>query len=241
MADVTVQVAGRAYRLGCEDGEEDHLKGLAAAIDEEARRLERQLQGPPDDARLILMTALVMADRLVEAGQRLEAAEAGGVDAAEAEALAARIEALSEAAAGAERQAEAAEAALAEAETRAEAAEAARAEAEAALAETRAAAAEADGSGAEARSLAEAETQARKEAENRVHALESAMAAALAETAELRRALEEAKAGGLADPEKTPEPDLFGEAEDGRAERVAQLARRIEHLTEQISLHLGEG
>ncbi|GMG81346.1 hypothetical protein LNKW23_05590 [Paralimibaculum aggregatum] len=229
MSDVTVEVAGRAYRLGCADGEEGHLRGLAQAVDGEARRLLRQLQTQPDEGRLLLMVALTLADRMVEldAGSEAETAriaEAEAAAAAHAEAMAAaeaRIAELEAALAeGGERHAEAAEAEIEAAEAAAEAARAA---------------------AAEAGRRAEAEAAARKEAEGRVSALEGAVAAALTETAELRRALEEARSGALGDGEAAP--DLFaGDAAQGdeRAERIEQLANRIEHLTEQISLHLGD-
>jgi len=42
MSEVTVEVAGRAYRLGCGEGEEEHLSGLAALIDAEAKALVRK-------------------------------------------------------------------------------------------------------------------------------------------------------------------------------------------------------
>lgn len=65
MAEVTVDIAGRAYRLGCGEGEEDHLLGLAEAIDREARMLMRQ-NGAMPEGRLLLMAALIVADRLAD-------------------------------------------------------------------------------------------------------------------------------------------------------------------------------
>ena len=66
MSEVTVDVAGRSYRLGCGPDEEEHLTGLANMLDGEARGLLRQF-GQMSEGRLLLMTALMIADRLAEA------------------------------------------------------------------------------------------------------------------------------------------------------------------------------
>jgi cell division protein ZapA len=65
MPEVTVDIAGRSYRLGCGVDEEEHLTGLAAMLDTEARKLLRQF-GQMSEGRLLLMTALMVADRLAE-------------------------------------------------------------------------------------------------------------------------------------------------------------------------------
>ena len=66
MSEVTVDIAGRSYRLGCGPDEEEHLTGLATMLDTEARALLRQF-GQMSEGRLLLMTALMVADRLAEA------------------------------------------------------------------------------------------------------------------------------------------------------------------------------
>ena len=66
MPEVTVDIAGRSYRLGCGVDEEEHLTGLATMLDSEARGLVRQF-GQMSEGRLLLMTALMVADRLGEA------------------------------------------------------------------------------------------------------------------------------------------------------------------------------
>jgi len=63
MPEVSVDIAGRNYRLGCGEGEQEHLSGLAAMLDREARGLQRQF-GQMSEGRLMLMTALVIADRM---------------------------------------------------------------------------------------------------------------------------------------------------------------------------------
>jgi cell division protein ZapA len=86
MAEIDVTVCGRSYRLGCENGQERHLAALAAGLDAEARALSAQTQ-TLSEAKLLLMAALVMADRAAEATTALAAAEArlGAMAALEAE------------------------------------------------------------------------------------------------------------------------------------------------------------
>ena len=74
MAEVTVEIGGRVYRLGCGDGEEPHLESLARRIDAEARHLSRSM-GQMTEARLLLMSALMVADRCAEAENQAAAAE----------------------------------------------------------------------------------------------------------------------------------------------------------------------
>jgi cell division protein ZapA len=112
MPEVSVEVAGRSYRLGCGEGEEHHLLALAARVDGEAARLGTSL-GQMNEARLMLMSALMLADRLSETEAALQAAERraakaerdarelSGVEqeretAASIEALADRVEALAD-------------------------------------------------------------------------------------------------------------------------------------------------
>ncbi|MEM6624785.1 MAG: cell division protein ZapA [Pseudomonadota bacterium] len=74
MPEVAVDVAGRAYRLGCGEGEEAHLMRLAELVDAEAQRLHSKL-GQMTEGRLMLMAALMLADRLSEAETARTAAE----------------------------------------------------------------------------------------------------------------------------------------------------------------------
>lgn len=69
MPEVTVDIAGRSYRLGCGAGEEEHLTSLGAMLDTDARGLLRQF-GQMSEGRLLLMTALMVSDRLAEAEDR---------------------------------------------------------------------------------------------------------------------------------------------------------------------------
>lgn len=66
MAQVTITVNGRDHRIGCDDGEEDRVRELASIVDERATALAKQI-GPSSDSRLLLMTAILMADDLSSA------------------------------------------------------------------------------------------------------------------------------------------------------------------------------
>ena len=71
---VNVMVNGRAYTIACDDGEEEHLKALAADVDVKVQELLGSV-GQVGDQRLILMAALLLADELHAAATQLEAAK----------------------------------------------------------------------------------------------------------------------------------------------------------------------
>jgi cell division protein ZapA len=58
---VNVMVNARAYTIACDDGEEDHLRQLAATVDAKTREVLGSV-GQVGDTRLLLMAALLMAD-----------------------------------------------------------------------------------------------------------------------------------------------------------------------------------
>jgi cell division protein ZapA len=68
---VNVMVNGRAYTIACDDGEEDHLRELAAHVDAKVRELLESV-GQVGDLRILLMAALLVTDEYFEARQRLE-------------------------------------------------------------------------------------------------------------------------------------------------------------------------
>jgi cell division protein ZapA len=75
MAQVTVQIGGRDYKMACGEGEEEHLLSLGRMVDERFGQLRGQF-GEVGDIRLSVMTAIMMADELSEAKRRHEALEA---------------------------------------------------------------------------------------------------------------------------------------------------------------------
>ena len=58
---VNVMVNNRAYTIACDDGEEEHLKELAAHVDKMAREVLASV-GQVGDARMLLMAAVLIAD-----------------------------------------------------------------------------------------------------------------------------------------------------------------------------------
>ena len=69
MAQVNATIAGRQFRLACEDGQEDHLQALAKDMDERIAQLRGKF-GEIGDTRLTVMAALMVADELAEALRR---------------------------------------------------------------------------------------------------------------------------------------------------------------------------
>lgn len=72
MAQVSIEVNGRPYVVGCEDGQEQHLRDLAQMFDRQVRMVSQDM-GQLGDTRLLLMGALLMADELSDARMRLSA------------------------------------------------------------------------------------------------------------------------------------------------------------------------
>jgi len=68
---VNIMVNNRAYTIACDEGEEDHLRELAAHVDGKVRELLESV-GQVGDARLILMAALLITDDYFDAVTRLE-------------------------------------------------------------------------------------------------------------------------------------------------------------------------
>ncbi|HTU00006.1 MAG TPA: cell division protein ZapA [Rhizomicrobium sp.] len=67
---VNVMVNARAYTIACDEGEEAHLKELAAHVDEKVRELTGSV-GQVGDQKLILMAAVLITDEFFEARGRV--------------------------------------------------------------------------------------------------------------------------------------------------------------------------
>ncbi|HZK98275.1 MAG TPA: cell division protein ZapA [Caulobacteraceae bacterium] len=74
MAQLTIEVNAKPYVVGCEDGQEAHLRSLATLVDAQVRQVSLDV-GQLGETRLMLMGALLMADELTDAKARLAAAE----------------------------------------------------------------------------------------------------------------------------------------------------------------------
>jgi cell division protein ZapA len=75
MGKVSINVNGRAFAVGCEDGEEQAVAELGQHFDQTVSELAKQV-GQIGDLRLFLMAALVLADKLRESEQNCLALKA---------------------------------------------------------------------------------------------------------------------------------------------------------------------
>jgi cell division protein ZapA len=74
MATVNATIAGRQFRLACEDGQEEHLQALAADLDERITELRKKF-GEIGDTRLTVMAALMVSDELAETAHKMRRME----------------------------------------------------------------------------------------------------------------------------------------------------------------------
>lgn len=74
MAEVSVTINGRVYRMACDPGQEDHLSRLGRELDQRIAQM-RDSFGEIGDTRLAVMAAIMVADELAEIKRRLRAAD----------------------------------------------------------------------------------------------------------------------------------------------------------------------
>jgi len=65
MATIEVEIASRRYAVACRDGEEEHLREMAATVDRKAKEAAQALGSLPE-ARQLLFASLLLADELKE-------------------------------------------------------------------------------------------------------------------------------------------------------------------------------
>ena len=70
MGEVSVKINNRIFKLGCDDGEEAHLKLLADHLGKHVANL-RQSVGKTADDQLFLMAGLMVCDELWQAREQL--------------------------------------------------------------------------------------------------------------------------------------------------------------------------
>lgn len=96
MAEVVITVNKRSYSVACDDGQEPHLRKLAASLDKRVAQLVEQM-GQIGEQRLLLMAGLLLADEMHELEAQVQAAGASKPappEAASIAALADRLETL---------------------------------------------------------------------------------------------------------------------------------------------------
>lgn len=74
MAYVNVTINGRQYRMACEEGQEARLMRLAQSLESRIGELRGKF-GEIGDSRLTVMSALMIADELLDANQRIRRLE----------------------------------------------------------------------------------------------------------------------------------------------------------------------
>jgi cell division protein ZapA len=72
MPEVTVEIAGKKYRMACEEGQEQHLMALADRFGRTVEDLKGGF-GEVGDNRLIVMAGIAVLDELGEAEKRIDA------------------------------------------------------------------------------------------------------------------------------------------------------------------------
>jgi cell division protein ZapA len=94
VAQVIVEINGKPYGVGCEDGQESHVRSLAAVIDAKVAEVAHEA-GALGETRLMLLGGLMLADEVAQLRGAVAAANAriahleSEVDAVEGRAIAA--------------------------------------------------------------------------------------------------------------------------------------------------------
>ncbi|MEM5474558.1 cell division protein ZapA [Hoeflea sp. AS60] len=75
MAQVTVTIDSKTYRMACEEGQEEHLTDLAGRFDRYVGHLKTQF-GEIGDLRITVMAGIMVMDELHELQRRMRGLEA---------------------------------------------------------------------------------------------------------------------------------------------------------------------
>jgi len=75
MAQVTVTIDSKTYRMACEEGQEEHLSELAGRFDRYVGHLKGQF-GEIGDLRITVMAGIMVMDELHELQRRMRGLEA---------------------------------------------------------------------------------------------------------------------------------------------------------------------
>ena len=74
MPEVNVEINGRKYRMACEEGQQQHLIGLAERFNTHVEALKGAV-GEIGDNRLTVMAGIAVVDELAEAERKIAALE----------------------------------------------------------------------------------------------------------------------------------------------------------------------
>ncbi|GHE02406.1 cell division protein ZapA [Defluviimonas sp. 20V17] len=75
MPDIEIEIGGRTFLVGCQEGEEHFLRTAAQMLDTEAQALLVQTGRIPE-ARMLLMAGLMLADKTAGAEDQLRESQA---------------------------------------------------------------------------------------------------------------------------------------------------------------------
>jgi cell division protein ZapA len=75
MPDVDINIGGRTFQVACQPGEDHFLRAAARLLDNEAQPLVSQMGRLPE-SRMLLMSALMLADRMAAMEDELRAVKA---------------------------------------------------------------------------------------------------------------------------------------------------------------------
>ena len=74
MAQVSVSIDGKIYRMACDEGQEQHLTDLATRFDRYVTHLKSSF-GEIGDQRLVVMASIMVMDELTEQQKKLKGLE----------------------------------------------------------------------------------------------------------------------------------------------------------------------
>lgn len=66
MALIRIRINSREYDVACDDGQEDQLRALASEVDGRVKALVRSMGANPGESIALALTALTMADEIIE-------------------------------------------------------------------------------------------------------------------------------------------------------------------------------
>ncbi|RPE71171.1 cell division protein ZapA [Pacificibacter maritimus] len=75
MPEIKITIGGREFEVACQEGEEHFLKSAAQFLDNEATVLSSQIGRLPE-ARMLLMSGLMLADKTAGMEEQMRALEA---------------------------------------------------------------------------------------------------------------------------------------------------------------------
>lgn len=75
MPEVNVEIAGKKYRMACEEGQQAHLLDLARQFNDRVEMFKGDF-GEIGDTRLTVMTGIALLDELATARRKIETLEA---------------------------------------------------------------------------------------------------------------------------------------------------------------------